>query len=203
MFYYKILYSIYAQWYIGIYFINLIGKMNLTTVLIWIVLFSHPYTPFAFSFSDLTIISFTHFLVEYLTLSLSNFCSNLFTVIFYIQISKRLTWFLMDMCVEPIMLFQSIEVYEIALFHLSLTNVQQLNTLLYFTNLKSALVSQYNSLPIRTKKVNKILTSFCNIFSCQYADIILIFIYKVVVYCICFLVNRCDINPTPQVLSQA
>lgn len=125
MFYYKILYSIYAQWYIGIYFINLIGKMNLTTVLIWIVLFSHPYRPFAFSFSDLTIISFTHFLVEYLTLSLSNFCSNQFTVIFYIQISKRLTWFLMDMCVEPIMLFQSIEVYEIALLHLSLTNVQQ------------------------------------------------------------------------------
>lgn len=125
MFYYKILYSIYAQWYIGIYFINLIGKMNLTTALIWIVLFSHPYRPFAFSFSDLTIISFTHFLVEYLTLSLSNFCSNLFTVIFYIQISKRLTWFLMDMCVEPIMLFQSIEVYEIALLHLSLTNVQQ------------------------------------------------------------------------------
>lgn len=29
------------------------------------------------------------------------------------------------MCVEPIMLFQSIEVYEIALLHLSLTNVQQ------------------------------------------------------------------------------
>ena len=156
--------------------------MNLTIVLIWLVFFSHPYRPFAFSFSDLTIISFTHFLVEYLTLSLSNFCSNQFTVIFYIQISKRLTWFLMDICIEPIMLFQSILKFMKLLSCTYLWPIfNKLNTLLYFTNLESALVSQYNSLPIRTKKVNKILTPFCNIFSCQYADIILILICKVVV----------------------
>ena len=58
------------------------------------------------------------------------------------------------------MLFHSIEVYGIDLLYLSLTSIQQTKYSTIFNNLDSAMGSKYNSLSIRIKMVNKILSFF-------------------------------------------
>lgn len=79
------------------------------------------------------------------------------------------------------MLFQSIEIYEIALFYLFLANVQQTEHYYILPVWKVLREANIIVFLLEPRKVNKILPFFCNVFSCQHRDTIFIFIYEGVV----------------------